>query len=159
MIYHGGHHDLCGLSDIVQRAKKTLKPYTHLFDSITVMGMSGVTVGVPVGLDLGIPVVIIRKDSDTSHSGKNPINLRSLGSRSIFLDDFITAGMTRRRVQERVERGGARLVGAYLYRDDRWLEMSHPEMSLGVQTAQAMTYPLPPLPRQQYPMSGDKIPF
>lgn len=116
MIYHGGG----GLDDLpryIEQACAALRPVRESFDSIVCQGMSGVIVGVPVSLKLGAPLVIVRKDDDECHSNDKFIGLSALGTRCLFLDDFIGCGTTRRRVENRIADHQARLVGDYLYRD------------------------------------------
>jgi len=113
MLYHSGDHDLHGLAETVTQAITDLRPFLDRFDSIVVTGMSGVVVGVPVALALDKPIAILRKESDDSHSAFEPwINVRAMGKRALFLDDFVANGDTRRRVEKNAP---ARIVGDYLY--------------------------------------------
>lgn len=117
MIYHSGSHDLDGLPEIVETAVATLKPHKQKFDSIAVIGVSGLVVGSPVALALGKPLVIVRKPDTTerSHSYGAPVNMKHVGKRALFLDDFIASGSTRENVSRVVREAGARLVGDYTY--------------------------------------------
>lgn len=123
MIYHttrgdyGDPYDLDDLAETVDRAVQDIKPHLSDFDSIVVTGMSGVIVGVPVSLALGVPLVVLRKVSDDTHAFQRTINEGRLGERALFLDDFISGGTTRTRVKQFVTAQGATLVADYLYRD------------------------------------------
>jgi adenine/guanine phosphoribosyltransferase-like PRPP-binding protein len=129
MIYHGhgigyGANNTAPLTDLereVRKATKTLRAHRHEFDSIVVQGMSGVIVGAPTALRLRKPLVIVRKDNDNSHHGAGKlINVDALGSRAVFLDDFIAGGSTQKRVDTSVTQAGSYVVASYLYRDDEW---------------------------------------
>jgi orotate phosphoribosyltransferase len=117
MIYHGNYESLSDLKRTVDIAVASLTPHLRDFDSIIVQGMSGVIVAIPVGLALDKPVVILRKNSDDHHKEtRNVINLKRIGRRVLFLDDFVSLGTTRNRVEKYVEcETAARMIGQYLY--------------------------------------------
>jgi len=118
MIYHGpGRGGLIGLETTVRRTTKELRPILDQFDSIIVQGLSGVVVGIPVGLRLKKPVVILRKPDENCHSGIGLVNRYKLGRRVLFLDDFISNGDTLRRCKEAVKKERAEIVRTFEYRD------------------------------------------
>ena len=120
MIYHGSKdNDLSELPEVVRQTIDYLMPHKRKFDSIAVMGISGEIVGIPVALALGKPIVIIRKEGIQSHSYGLPIvNVRNVGKRCLFIDDFIAGGKTIRRVISVIEDGTkAKVVNAFLYAD------------------------------------------
>jgi len=118
LFYHGEY----GLADIRATISATvtdLNPVKARFDSIAVTGLSGVCVGIPVGLALDKPVVIVRKPGDIHHAWGDVENLAYLGKRFLFLDDFMQDGDTARRVVRRLTSLApgvrARHAGTYLY--------------------------------------------
>lgn len=107
------------LKDTVERAIATLTPHAHLFASIAVRGVSGMIVGAPVSIALGKPLVVIRKDTESSHgfplSGK-----RLAGGSYLFLDDFVSFGKTRKIVRRAMQDDtNAVYAGSYLYHRDQ----------------------------------------
>lgn len=108
------------LTDLLPTAKDAvddLRPWVDMFDAIVAQGMSGVVVAVPVALNLGKPVGIIRKDSDCAHQGSKIVGECQLKSRVLWVDDFILGGETEKRVRRAVENLGGKLVARYLYSD------------------------------------------
>jgi adenine/guanine phosphoribosyltransferase-like PRPP-binding protein len=129
MIYHGNTETLADLPRTVSRACATIRRERDNceFDSIVVTGMSGVIVGIPVGLRLKMPVVIVRKDSDVCHSMDRPvINVQNLGGRCLFLDDFVSCGGTFKRVRTALGVNNARVVAKYLYEDNSFEPYDEP---------------------------------
>lgn len=120
----GRDYDAYALDDLAEVCRKAYNALVKIrdeFDSITVTGMSGVVVGVPVALKLKKPVVIVRKDKDDSHQGPSYggiINRYAIGERTVFLDDFVSCGDTRNKVFKAAESLKATVVASYLYRDD-----------------------------------------
>jgi len=119
MIYNG-HEDL--LDDIPYTLRYTtaaLRPHKTRFDFLAVTGMSGVVIGSPLAVRLEKPLVIIRKEGDSSHSYGDLIGAAACKGRYVFVDDFIASGGTYRRVRERLASPelDTRYVGAYLYSD------------------------------------------
>lgn len=121
MIYHNGTDDLHGIEEAIRATVADLRPYCKEFDSIIVSGMSGVVVGITVGLRLRKPVVIARKESDACHARRGSlINRIKLGTRALFLDDFISEGTTLEHCRRKVEECGAKLVASYEYKYYRY---------------------------------------
>lgn len=132
----GDAQDLHGFENVVRQTTKGLREHVDEFDSIAVIGMSGVLVGAPVALRLRKPLVVIRKETDDSHAqrfhgeGRAHINIDNAGSRAVFLDDFIVSGNSRRRVKDALATHGAELVAQYTYRsyrisaDEGWRSLS-----------------------------------
>lgn len=96
------------------------------FDTIAVRGVSGMMVGVPLSLELGKPLVVVRKPEERAHSSMLA-NGRHLGSSYIIVDDFKATGDTMRAVRDGI-RGWAdcRCIpvpvckGEYMYADRRF---------------------------------------
>ena len=85
--------------------KKTVKRVTALarkiraipgrdFDSIAFSGISGASIGFPVAAALGVPVIYIRKECDSSHFGKGCIEGVLNSKKYLIIDDFIASGKT-----------------------------------------------------------------
>lgn len=127
MIHH--HRDasaqyqptLDDLAEDVQRAVACLLTRKTQFDGLVVQGMSGVIPGVPVSLATGLPLVVIRKDGDSTHDDRHiNFHLVEPGTRWVFLDDFIASGNTRERVVEAIQEGGGEVVAQYMCREEEF---------------------------------------
>ena len=115
MIYHG-ESGLADIGDTVKQAVMDLGPHKSKFDFICVTGMSGALVGAPVAIRLGIPLVVVRKPGDLSHSSRLMINGGAAHGKYLFLDDFISIGMTFRRIHRfMADLKSAEYAGSYLY--------------------------------------------
>jgi adenine/guanine phosphoribosyltransferase-like PRPP-binding protein len=82
------------------------------FDAIAFSGMSGALIGPPVALKLGKSMILVRKDSDDTHSDYKVEGDCSV-RRYVILDDFIRSGGTKNHIKERVEAftNGAECLG------------------------------------------------
>jgi orotate phosphoribosyltransferase len=117
-IYNGYRDETKDLAELVARAVLLIKPHTYEFDSIVVTGVSGLIVGAPVALALGMPLVIIRKQDEQAHTSLNP-GIGLIGYRYLFLDDFMSSGATRNRVATTVNAD---------WEKTNWINSSKPEM-------------------------------
>lgn len=106
------------LSDVIKTAQEDLADID--FDTMVGTGFSGSIVIPSLALAMGKKFVLIRKETDDSHHGKGRL-LGELGSRWIFVDDFVSSGVTRKRVIEKVEDAAeetctnTEMVGQYMY--------------------------------------------
>ena len=106
------------LAQVIETAKDQLKDVD--FDTLVGTGFSGGVVIPSLALALGKKFVLIRKETDDSHHGKGRL-LGELGSRWIFVDDFVSSGSTRKRVINKIEETArdyeatTTLVGQYMY--------------------------------------------
>ncbi len=111
---------LFNLGSVIERAKKDLAGVD--FDTLVGTGFSGGIVIPSLALALGKKFVLIRKETDDSHHGRGRL-LGQLGSRWVFVDDFVSSGRTRRRVIDKIEEAArtaeveTTLVGQYMYVD------------------------------------------
>jgi adenine/guanine phosphoribosyltransferase-like PRPP-binding protein len=122
------HGTFLDLEDAVMRAVRTIEPRAKEFDVIAVQGVSGMSIGFPTALKLGMRIVVVRKSGEDSHCGR-PITGLSLdgetldGKRCLFMDDFVSGGTTRQRVRQAVEAAGGKLAGEYTSREDSLLKL------------------------------------
>lgn len=114
MIYDSRSH-LDNLAGVVDTAVKFLRPRKRHFDSIVVRGQSGVIVGSPVALRLRVPLVVVRKPNDSTHSMYQVINGDNVGFRYLFLDDFISTGATLMACKDALVSFGSRCSCIYQY--------------------------------------------
>ena len=111
---------LFNLSEVIEGAKKHLADVE--FDTLVGTGFSGSVVVPSLALAMGKKFVLVRKETDDSHHGRGRL-LGQLGSRWIFVDDFVSSGRTRQRVIEKVYdawsedgvKAKAEMVGQYMY--------------------------------------------
>lgn len=146
MLYNGDYDNgqLGDLGATIDLAFEYLSHEWHRskFDAIVVRGISGLLVGPAVAVRLGVPLVVVRKPGDASHStGDNPpperpatvhgIDRRA-SLRVLFLDDFISSGATYRAAKEAVERESEyRVVASYSYRDNKLVDRTDISDDLG----------------------------
>jgi orotate phosphoribosyltransferase len=113
-------HALFNLSDVIEAAEKDLADID--FDTLVGTGFSGGIVIPALALTLGKDFALIRKETDDSHHGKGRM-VGQLGTRWIFVDDFISSGRTRTRVIDKVADAvvgtgqPTTMVGQYMYQD------------------------------------------
>jgi hypothetical protein len=81
---------------VVDKCVSDLTPHSDEFDSIVGTGLSGTTITPIVACMLDKTWAIARKPSEATHSTN--IIEGTIGSRYIFLDDFISTGTTLNRV-------------------------------------------------------------
>lgn len=111
MIYHT-HHDCedawATLDDLhltVAEATSDLLDVARDFDTIVVTGISGLVVGAPVALALNKPLAILRKQTEDCHETPGSVvNERRMGTRLLFLDDFVAGGDTLMAVENAVRK-------------------------------------------------------
>ena len=108
------------LDAAVLRAVRRIERCTvQKFDMIVVQGVSGMSLGFPLALKLGIDICVVRKDGENNHCGDERITGSAVkGKKLLFVDDFVSSGLTRQRVRREVEAAGGKVVGEYTSRDD-----------------------------------------
>lgn len=104
----------------VETARRTLETVKEQFDAIIVTGISGLVVGAPVALQLGLRLIVLRKEDETAHSLCKLIGAADLDetSRVLFLDDLIASGATFDRCKEALVPCEARITASYRYEYD-----------------------------------------
>ena len=76
------------IDDIVRGSEKLPK-----FEAIAVTGLSGLLVGPIVAIELGLPLIVVRKDLKCAHS-TNRVEGYAEGLKYIIIDDFVASGNT-----------------------------------------------------------------
>lgn len=110
------------LSQVIETAKERLADVE--FDTMVGTGFSGGLVIPALALAMNKKFVLIRKETDDSHHGEGRL-VGELGSRWIFVDDFVSSGKTRHRVVEKVNEAAhersahTEMVGQYMYVNHR----------------------------------------
>jgi adenine/guanine phosphoribosyltransferase-like PRPP-binding protein len=95
------YNDYENLAEVVERIVQELRVRRKEFDSIAVRGVSGLIVGGPVSIALNLPLIVIRKPGEESHSSGHTItNKKKPVEKVLFLDDFQATGDTERAVAE-----------------------------------------------------------
>lgn len=108
------------LQTTLRTAVANLKPHAHKFDTLVGTGFSGGLLIPALALRLRKNFVLIRKETDDSHHGSGRL-LGTLGTRWVFVDDFVSTGKTRQRVIDKIleasiqEQHQTTLVGNYYY--------------------------------------------
>jgi hypothetical protein len=123
VIYESaGGHQIGTFSDLrlaVDRTCRAMRPKLGRFDALVVRGVSGVAVGAPVSIRLGVPLLVVRKPGETKHCGLDVIGLHVMDPRFrwIHLDDFSDTGATERECQWSVRQThpSAQQVGSFFY--------------------------------------------
>ena len=110
------------LPQAVLRAVRTIEPRLKEFDMIAVQGVSGMCLGFPLALKLGVDIVVVRKPGETNHFDGTITGTDVSRKRLLFVDDFVSGGSTRNRVREALRKEGGRLVAEYTSRDDAMLK-------------------------------------
>jgi orotate phosphoribosyltransferase len=111
---------LFDLDAVIRLARKDLLPHLDEFDTLVGTGFSGGVVVPALARSLRKKFVLLRKETDDSHHGSGRL-LGDLGERWLFVDDFVSSGHTKRRVQEKIaaaailEDSPTTYVGDYLY--------------------------------------------
>lgn len=106
------------LSEVIETAQERLADVD--FDTMVGTGFSGGIVIPALALAMGKKFVLIRKETDDSHHGKGRL-LGQLGTRWIFVDDFVSSGNTRQRVIDKVTEAAVNycqmteFIGEYMY--------------------------------------------
>lgn len=72
------------------------------FDSIAFRGMSGALIGPPVALRMNKDMIMVRKESDDTHS-PFPVEGRSNINKYVILDDFASSGNTVRQIRKAIK--------------------------------------------------------
>jgi adenine/guanine phosphoribosyltransferase-like PRPP-binding protein len=130
MVYHG--HGLApwaddhvrgtfiDLRESVTAAIRTVEPHVEDFDTIVVQGVSGMSIGFPLALALGVDIVVVRKAGEDNHSSKKTAGVYLGGRRCLFVDDFVSGGTTKERVRAEVNRERGLMVAQYTSREDEY---------------------------------------
>lgn len=91
--------DKKSLKNIVRKVSaevRILKP-----DAIVCRGVSGISAAFPVGLRCSVPVVVVRKPTDNSHSHYRVEGMKGFKT-YVIIDDFILTGATMKAIADAV---------------------------------------------------------
>ena len=92
---------------------------TLSISAIAIRGISGAVVGGALSFKTGLPLIVVRKPNDGTHSMhavECDDDLISHYTRYVFVDDLIASGRTFDAVREAIEHdSGAKCVAVYLY--------------------------------------------
>jgi len=111
---HSGYFSRAfGNMDLLIEAMRTDIPVAY--DTLIGTGLSGTLVVPSMARALDVRWAIVRKDEEQSHASTRIEG--EIGTRWLFVDDFISSGRTYRRVQAAVAAtvGNTAMVGAWLY--------------------------------------------
>jgi len=111
---HSGYFSRAfGNMDLLIEAMRTDIPVAY--DTLIGTGLSGTLVVPTMARALDVRWAIVRKDDEQSHASTRIEG--EIGTRWLFVDDFISSGRTYRRVQAAVAAtvGNTVLAGAWLY--------------------------------------------
>lgn len=88
---------------------------------IAVRGVSGVSIGAAVSYYTGIPLVVVRKDSEQTHSNGTVQGLYELCGDYVIVDDLIDSGTTVRAIARelRADSDANKPLAVILYSDPR----------------------------------------
>jgi orotate phosphoribosyltransferase len=122
-IYHSSNFEYSQLRKNIREARKQLKMAREngiKFDVIVVTGISGIAFGTLLSYLEHIPLLIIRKEEESSHGLNLEGYLPEQGDTVLWIDDFICGGSTGRRVISKIHGvngfNAQNNVWAYLYR-------------------------------------------
>lgn len=92
----------------VSQEVRMLKP-----DAIICRGVSGISVAFPAGLRCNMPVVVVRKPTDDSHSYLKVEGVRGFNT-YVIIDDFIRTGATVKAIKDAVHASKCLAVITYI---------------------------------------------
>ena len=128
MVYHGekaieyGRGSFCDLDEHVLAAVRTFEKHPEILKQHPVLvgtGISGACLIFPLALKLGLDCAILRKEAESSHGeagGFEGVLLK--GRRCVFVDDFVSGGLTKARVERAVKRDRGTMRWQYTSRED-----------------------------------------
>lgn len=99
----------------LRHAKLTLQGWAEDFDTIVVTGMSGALFGAPLAYILNKPLLVVRKELDTTTHGAQRLEGNHGLERYLFVDDMVASGDTLRYVVYGISAKlpNAKLMGIY----------------------------------------------
>lgn len=114
---------------VVQQCLKDLEPRAREFDAIAVCGVSGLSIGAILAHLLDKHLVVVRKDSESSHGGRCEYPDSNL-LRVLIVDDFVSTGGTvyaiLNRLKEYEHYTKMQPVGLYLWNASYYREQDGP---------------------------------
>lgn len=104
------------LKNTVQESIRKITRLQLDFDTIAVRGHSGTLMAVPLALKFDCDVIVVRKSSRDSHSGRL-VEGYGYDQKILIVDDFVESGRTLKVIKRRIEEycKNPTIVGAFLY--------------------------------------------
>jgi len=128
VIYHGekaipyGRGSFCDLGEHVLQAIRSFEKRPDILKAKPVLvgtGISGASLVFPVALALGLDCAILRKESESSHGEAGSFEgVLLCGRKCVFVDDFVSGGLTKTRVSLAVKRDKGTMPWQYTSRED-----------------------------------------
>ncbi len=111
------------LRDTVYRISCEIRELPTKPKFIAVRGVSGVSIGAAVSYYTSIPLVVVRKDSEQTHSNGTVQGLYELCGDYVIVDDLIDSGATVRAIARELkeDNGANNLLAIILYSDPNQL--------------------------------------
>ena len=107
------------LKRIIQRVAKKIRhdPKLKSLQAVAVRGVSGMLVGPGVAAELGIPLIVVRKDTKKCHSHDFVEGSSRKNCKYVILDDFIEEGYTVYAIYKAVQKfnNTSKCLGVVLY--------------------------------------------
>jgi adenine/guanine phosphoribosyltransferase-like PRPP-binding protein len=88
------------------------------FETVVITGWSGALIGIPIADALDLSITFLRKPDSSHHSSQNVEGLVKVGTRALFVDDFMSSGDTFRKVKDALQRYRMPITGVLLYAAD-----------------------------------------
>lgn len=111
----------------VEQSFKTLRGFSC--EAIAFTGMSGAIMAPMIAARLGVPLILVRKPFDNSHSGRRVEGAYDADT-YLIVDDFISSGDTVRNIVQEIlaVNAKARCVGVYSYRYNNLYTPERPQI-------------------------------
>ena len=132
MVYHGHRRENYGTGTFTDLRDEVLRGVREFERSgigtnivLCVTGVSGMSLGFPMALALGCDVAVLRKPNEESHGDAGTfVGVPLKGRVCVFVDDFVSGGLTRKRVERAVKAEKGKLAWQYTAREEALVPIS-----------------------------------